>query len=101
MKNQHKSAEQWRSIVEGQRERNQTDIEYARAQGVGVASLRAWRARFKNQELGGSGVQMVEVGTLGASSRLVVILTNGIRLEVAAGWPMEHLGRVMNLLRLL
>jgi hypothetical protein len=99
MKNHHRSADQWRSIVDCQKQLNQGDAEYAQSQGVGVASLRAWRAKFKNQEPAGTGAKIVEVGTLGSSARLGVILPNGIRLEVTTGWPMEHLGRVVGLLR--
>jgi hypothetical protein len=99
MKSHHRSAEEWRSIVDRQKQLNQSDAEYSRSQGLGVASLRAWRAKFKNQESAGSGTKIVEVGTLGPSARLGVILPNGIRLEVTTGWPMEHLGRVADLLR--
>jgi len=101
MKNHHRSAQEWRSIVDRQKQLNQGDAEYAQSQGVGIASLRAWRAKFKNQEHAGTRAKIVEVGTLGSSARLGVILLNGIRLEVTPGWPMEHLGRVVDLLRLL
>jgi hypothetical protein len=101
MKNHQRSAEEWRSIVDRQKEQNQTDAEYAQAQGVGVGSLRAWRAKFKNQESAGTEAKIVEVGTLGSSALLQVVLPNGIRIEVAHGWPMDHLGRVAGLLRLL
>ena len=99
MKSHHRSAEEWRSIVDSQKGQSQSDAEYARAQGVGIASLRSWRAKFKNQESAGTGAKIVEVGTFGSSGRMGVILPNGIRLEVTAGWPMEHLGRVVDLLR--
>ena len=99
MKNRHRSAGEWRSIVERQKPLSQGDVEYAQSQGVGVASLRAWRAKFKNQEPADTGAKIIEVGTLGSSARLGVILPNGIRLEVTTGWPMEHLGRVVDLLR--
>ena len=99
MENHHRSAEGWRSIVDRQKQLKQCDAAYCQSQGVGVASLRAWRAKFKNQEPAGSGANIVEVGTLGFSARLGVILPNGIRLEVTTGWPMEHLGRVVDLLR--
>jgi len=101
MKTHHRTAEQWRLIVDSQKGQSQTDSEYARAQGVGVASLRAWRAKFKNQEPITTGTRIIEVTPLAASSVLRVILPNGIRLEVTPGWPMDHLGLVVDLLRAL
>ena len=101
MKTHRRSVEQWRSIVDSQKGRSQTDSEYAQAQGVGVASLRAWRAKFKNQEPIPTGTRIIEVTPLAASSVLRVILPNGIRLEVTPGWPMDHLGLVVDLLRAL
>ena len=99
MKNHHRSAQEWRSIVDRQKQLNQGDAEYAQSQGVGVASLRAWRAKFKNHESAGTGAKIVEVATLVSSARLGVVLPNGIRLEVTPGWPLEHLGQVADLLR--
>ncbi len=99
MKAHRRSAEEWRSIVERQKEQTQTDSEYAQAQGVGVASLRAWRAKFKSQEPATTGTGIVEVTSLTSTSVLRVILPNGIRLEVTPGWPLDHLGWVAELLR--
>ena len=101
MKTHRRTAEEWRSIVDRQKEQSQTDSVYAQAQGVGVASLRAWRAKFKNQELPTTGTGIIEVTSLVPSSFLRVMLPNGIRLELTAGWPVDHLGRVVDLLRLL
>ena len=101
MKNHHRSAQEWRSIVDRQKQLNQGDAEYAQSQGVGIASLRAWRAMFKNQELPTTGTEIIEVTPLVPSSFLRVMLPNGIRLELTAGWPLDHLGRVVDLLRLL
>ena len=101
MKTHRRTAEQWQSIVERQKGQNQTDSVYAQAQGVGVASLRAWRAKFKNQEPATTGTRIIEVTPFAASSVLRVVLPNGIRLEVAPGWPLDHLGRVVGLLRAL
>ena len=99
MKTHRRTAEEWRSIVDRQKEQSQTDSVYAQAQGVGVASLRAWRAKFKNQEPITTGTGMIEVTSLAPFSVLRVILPNEIRLEVATGWPLDHLGRVAELLR--
>ena len=99
MKTHRRTAEEWRSIVERQKGQSQTDSEYAQAQGIGVASLRAWRAKFKNQEPATTGTRIIEVTPPAPSSILRVILPNGIRLEVTPGWPLEHLGRVADLLR--
>ena len=100
MRTHRRSAEEWRSIVDSQKGQDQTDAEYALSQGVGVASLRAWRTKFKNQGTAGAGVKLVEVGgMLDAAARLTVILPNGIKLEVTCHWPMEHLGRLVEQLR--
>jgi len=101
MKTHRRTAEEWRLIVESQKGHSQTDSEYAQSQGVGIASLRAWRAKFKNQELPTTGTGIIEVTPLVPSSFLRVMLPNGIRLELTAGWPLDHLGRVVDLLRLL
>ena len=99
MKTHRRTVEEWRLIIERQKEQNQTDSEYAQSQGLGVASLRAWRAKFKNQESAAPGTPIIEVTPLAPSSVLRVLLPNGIRLEVTVIWPMEHLGRVVQLLR--
>jgi len=99
MKSHHRSAEEWRSIVDSQKGQSQSDAEYARAQGVGIASLRSWRAKFKNQESAGAGAKIVEVGPLFGDSSLRVILPNGIRVEVTPACSVEHLNRVVSLLR--
>ena len=99
MKTHHRTAEEWRLIVESQKGHSQTDSEYAQSQGVGIASLRAWRAKFKNQEPSATGTGMIEVTPPALASVLRVILPNGFRLEVTLGWPMDHLGRVVDLLR--
>jgi hypothetical protein len=98
MKNHHRSAEEWRSIVSRQEEQNQTDTQYAKAQGVGVASLRAWRHKFKNEEAG-DGSAIVEVRPLFADSSLRVILPNGIKVEITPACSLDRLGRVVGLLR--
>lgn len=99
MKNRPRSTEEWRLIVNSQKRQNQTDVEYARDQAVGVASLRAWRAKFRNQESSSTGSSIVEIGCLGSSARLVVILPNGIRIEVAPTWQIGNLGQIVGLLR--
>ena len=101
MKKHHRSAQEWRLIVDRQKQLNQGDAEYAQSQGVGVASLRAWRAKFKKLESATTGTGIIEVTSLVPSSFLRVILPNGIRLELTVGWPLDHLGRVVDLLRLL
>jgi hypothetical protein len=68
--------------VDCQKDQNQTDAEYAQARGIGVASLRAWRAKFKNQEPAAVGANIVEVDPLSRNSCMPVILPNGIRIEV-------------------
>jgi len=40
MKPHRRTPEEWRSIVDRQKEQTQTDSEYVQAQGVVVASLR-------------------------------------------------------------
>ena len=99
MKNHHRSAEEWRLIVSGQEAQNQTDAEYAKARGIGVASLRAWRHRFKNKEAFAAGTAIFEVGPLLADASLRVILPNGIRVEVTPTCFLDHLNRVVSLLR--
>ena len=65
MRNQGKrTAQEWRDLLEGQRERNQRDGEYAQSVGVSVQSLRAWRQKVKTLEPAAGTPKFVEVTTL-------------------------------------
>jgi DNA-binding transcriptional regulator YiaG len=98
MKHQRREAEQWQQIVAGQGATGQNDAEYAQAQGVSVSSLRAWRSKLRREpEVAGSTI--IELLQPVARPPLKVILPNGIRLEVTPSWPLDHLGRVVGLLR--
>lgn len=99
MRNKRRTAEEWRSLVTGQRTSGQRDQEYAQSVGVSLASLRSWRQKLKVQGVAEGAVKFVEVTGMAGGSTARVILPNGIRIEVTPGLSFEYLRQVVWLLR--
>ena len=97
MKRQRRTSGEWQEILDAKASRGLTDKATAAEFGVSVASLANWRRRLAVKE---SAVDnLVEVtGLLAPAEVLRIHLTNGIRIDAPAGWPLEHLGRVAKVL---
>ena len=97
MKRQRRTGGEWREILDAKASRGLTDKAAAAEFGVSVASLANWRRRLAGKD--STGENIVEVtGFLAPADVLRIHLTNGIRIDAPAGWPLEHLGRVAKVL---
>lgn len=59
---------------------------FARAQGLDVKRLYSWRQRLRHAQSGSMGLAEVTVVSERRFSGVVVVLPNGIRIEIPADW---------------
>lgn len=104
-----RSAEQWRRLVEGWEGSKLTQAAFCRKKGISVASLQRWKrlladnAEAGNQPLAATPafmpVRLVAGGDIDTGGNLIVVLADGVRIEVSARCPATLLRDVLGVLR--
>ena len=99
MKRTRRSEKERQAILEAQDSRGLSNAATAAEFGISVASLNNWRRIERSRATISTASEMFEVTSLVSSSAVLKVqLTNGIRLEAPLSWPLEHLGRAVQLL---
>jgi len=75
--------EQWKELLNKQKEKDQTDQECSQETGINIACLRYWRRNLKGLAQN-SSEELVEVSGLanGSGFPVRITLSNGIQIEV-------------------
>ena len=96
----HRSASEWRVLVEGWRASGKTRDEWCREQGVGRESLRRWSKRLRrtDAEPGLVELRRETIGPQKSIAAHVRILSNG-DIELIGEFSDEVLRRVLSIVR--
>ena len=97
MERKTKTAEEWRIILEDQKQRKLTDQVCANEHDVSVWTLRNRKKR--QSEKAETHSELIEVPfSVTAGANLKIVLTNGIRLEVPSLLSPQWLGTVVTVM---
>lgn len=91
--NRRRTAEEWRSILNRQREDGLTDKECGAREGVDPSSLLRWRAKFRSGREQ-AGALFVELPVPTPTGELRIILPNKVELVVGQGWAADHVAQM-------
>jgi hypothetical protein len=83
----HRPRSEWHRLVHAQLESGLTQTEFARQQGIEVASLRRWRTVFASESETSSGQSFVEVTVPTATSQARMTLHFGAASLALSSMP--------------
>jgi len=103
---ERRTPEQWSALVKEYEASGQSQRGFCSERGIGQSSLRYWRRRLEGDRPGGgriSGARLVPVRVCGdgpshAGSGLTLVVGSSLRIEVAPGFDVTTLERVLTTL---
>jgi transposase-like protein len=101
MNRRRRGAEEWRRILEDQREQGLSDRECSALHGIDPSSLRRWRGRLGwggSRALSGFVELPVAPSPVG---ELRIILPNRFELAIGPGWPLDQVASLAGKLAVL
>lgn len=100
---ERRTPEQWMALVEEYEASGQSQRRFCAERGIGQSTLRYWRRRLQGDGLGRDRiaaarlvpVKVYEDERSQANSGLTLVAGNGLRIEVAPGFDIATLERVL------
>ena len=93
-----KSAEEIERILRSQQELGQSNAVCARAAGVGVETLKRWKARARRIDKHEPLVEWVPAQSAPDCANLRIEVPGGVALVIRGPWPTDHLATLIRAL---